>query len=80
MLQPIPLEAVNVALRRLLNLHLEAVFEVVKRAVKLREPQYRLKVVAVRELGPRACGETKAHHANEHEAVHAVNERLQQEV
>jgi hypothetical protein len=34
LLQPIPLEAVNVALRRLLNLHFEAVFEVVKRAVR----------------------------------------------
>jgi hypothetical protein len=58
LLQPIPLEAVNVALRRLLNLHLEAVFEVVKRAVKLREPQYTLEVVAVRERrAPRLRGD-----------------------
>jgi len=37
--EPVTFESVDVALRRFLDLNLKAVFEVVKRAVELRQPQ-----------------------------------------
>jgi hypothetical protein len=47
--EQVTFESVDVALRRFLDLNLKAVFEVVKRAVELRPPQYALEVFAVRE-------------------------------
>ena len=49
MLQPVPFEAVDIALRRLLDLHLEPVFEVEQRPVKTARTEALARVVAVRK-------------------------------